>query len=154
MPEYNFFSPGETASVALLPANIKTYILSCMLATVAGCATHPAQDTRAIERINSELSSATAGKPTTVPSDAAVGTALLPPLKIELPKSSQLSKPALEQKFDLAVNKAPAQQIFMDIVSGTPYSMLVHPEVSGTLSLNLKEVTVFEALDAIREMYG
>jgi MSHA biogenesis protein MshL len=32
--------------------------------------------------------------------------------------------------------------------------MLVHPEVSGTISVNLKNVTVFEALDAIRELYG
>ncbi|MEC4723002.1 pilus (MSHA type) biogenesis protein MshL [Noviherbaspirillum sp. CPCC 100848] len=42
----------------------------------------------------------------------------------------------------------------MGIVSGTPYSMLVHPDVSGTISVNLKDVTVFEALDAVRELYG
>ena len=42
----------------------------------------------------------------------------------------------------------------MGIVSGTRYSMLVHPEVAGTISVNLKDVTVFEALDAIRELYG
>ena len=33
-------------------------------------------------------------------------------------------------------------------------SMLVPPEVSGTISANLKDVTIFEALDAVREMYG
>lgn len=154
MPKYNLFNPGGSASAAVFPGRIKTYILGCMLATAAGCATHPAQDHRAFDRINTEMNNATKGATTTAMSDAAVGAALLPPLKIELPKSSQSPKPALEQRFDLAVNKAPAQQIFMDIVSGTPYSMLVHPEVRGTLSLNLKDVTVFETLDAIREMYG
>jgi len=32
--------------------------------------------------------------------------------------------------------------------------MLLNPDVSGSISLNLKDVTVFEALEAIREMYG
>jgi len=52
------------------------------------------------------------------------------------------------------VNAAPAQQVFMSIVSGTRYSMVVNPEVGGRLSLNLKDVTVREALEAIREVYG
>jgi MSHA biogenesis protein MshL len=42
----------------------------------------------------------------------------------------------------------------MVLVQGTRYSMLVPPEVTGSISANLKDVTVFEALDAIREMYG
>jgi MSHA biogenesis protein MshL len=42
----------------------------------------------------------------------------------------------------------------MSVVSGTRYSMLVHPDVRGNISVNLKDVTVFEALDAIRELYG
>lgn len=154
MPKDNIFSPSRNPVSPGIPVRIKTCVLGYMLATLTGCAAHPTQDTRAIHRINAELHTATEGKSNTVLSDAAVSAALLPPLKIELPKSSQFSKPLLEQKFDLAVNKAPAQQIFMDIVSGTPYSMLVHPEVSGTLSLNLKDVTVFEVLDAIRDMYG
>src|SRR5205807_8307888 len=49
---------------------------------------------------------------------------------------------------------APARQVFMSIVSGTRYSMIVNPAVGGTLSLNLKDVTVREALEAIREVYG
>ena len=60
----------------------------------------------------------------------------------------------LEPKFDLAVNNTPAKQVFMAIVSGTRYSVLVHPDVSGNISLTLKDVTVFDALEAIREMYG
>jgi MSHA biogenesis protein MshL len=40
------------------------------------------------------------------------------------------------------------------IVSGTRYSMLVHPDVKEPISVNLKEVSLFEALDAIRELYG
>src|SRR5258708_36493016 len=60
----------------------------------------------------------------------------------------------LEPRFDLNVSNAPASQVFMSIVSGTRYSMLLHPEVSGTISVSLKDVTVEEALWAIRELYG
>ena len=77
--------------------------------------------------------------------------ALLPPLKLELPKAA--AEPA-EPRFDLVVNGAPAQDVFMAIVSGTRYSMLVHPEVAGPISANLKNVTVPEAMSSIRELYG
>ena len=81
----------------------------------------------------------------------AVREALLPPLRAEMPKALG---PAVEPRFDLVVNAAPAQQVFMSIVSGTRYSMVVNPAVSGPVSVNLKDVTVREALEAIREAYG
>ncbi len=82
---------------------------------------------------------------------ASVNAALLPPLKIDLPDSSRKQ---LEPRFDLVINDAPANQVLMGIVNGTRYSMLVHKDVSSQISLNLKNVTVFEALDTIRELYG
>lgn len=77
--------------------------------------------------------------------------ALMPPLKLELPERT--AEP-IEPRFDLVVKSAPAQDVFMAIVSGTRYSMLVHPEVAGAISANLKNVTVPEALASIRELYG
>lgn len=79
----------------------------------------------------------------------AVDRALLPPAQADLPRQ----KP-LEPRFDLAVNNAPAAQVFMAIVSGTRYGMVVQPDLGGTLTLNLKDVTVGEALETIRELYG
>ena len=45
-------------------------------------------------------------------------------------------------RFDLSVNNAPAAQVFMQIGNGTPYSMLVTPEVAGNVTVTLKNVTV------------
>src|SRR5258706_2433645 len=42
----------------------------------------------------------------------------------------------------------------MSLVAGTRYSMLIHPGVSGTISVSLKDVTLQEALDSIRDLYG
>jgi MSHA biogenesis protein MshL len=81
----------------------------------------------------------------------AVSQALLPPLTVEMPSVD--GRP-IEPRFDLEVNNAPAAQVFMAIVSGTRYSMVVHPSVKEPISLNLKDATVFEALEAIRELYG
>ena len=60
----------------------------------------------------------------------------------------------VEPRFNLTVNNARAAEVFMGMVTGTPYSMLVHPDVSGTLTLNLKNVTVPEAMEAVRALYG
>ena len=113
----------------------------------AGCATPPERPPTTLERIDAALREAT--QPATQTGPAQVADQLLPPLKLDLP-----APPATEPRFDLVVNNAPANQVFMGIVHGTRYSMLVHPEVSGTISVNLKDVTVKEALDAIRELYG
>jgi MSHA biogenesis protein MshL len=118
--------------------------------TLSGCAElDTRKGTNAYEQINTELAKAAESKPKPV-QPAAVDAALLPPLKIDMPKA----KKVLEERFDLSINNAPASQVFMSVVSGTRYSMLVHPDVRGNISVNLKDVTVFEALDAIRELYG
>jgi MSHA biogenesis protein MshL len=81
---------------------------------------------------------------------AAVSAALLPPLVLDLPKVRQPQ----EERFSIAFNNVPATQFFLSVVSGTRYNVLVHPDVAGNISATLKDVTLFEALDAIREVYG
>jgi len=63
-------------------------------------------------------------------------------------------KPTPEPRIDLLVNNAPARDVFLALVADTRYSMLMHPDVSGNLSVTLRGVTVPEALDSIREVYG
>ncbi len=124
--------------------------LGVLLLSLAGCAASPARHAGTAGEIQSELDRALAAKPR-AGEPQAVQDALLPPLRITVPKAAQ--KP-VEPRFDLVVNDAPANQVFMGIVSGTRYSMLVHPDVTGAISVNLKDVTVFEALDALHELYG
>ncbi|MDH4173909.1 MAG: secretin N-terminal domain-containing protein [Betaproteobacteria bacterium] len=76
---------------------------------------------------------------------------LLPPLRMEMP--SVEGRP-IDPRFDLSVSNAPAAQVFMAIASGTRYSMLLNPGVTGMITVNLKDVTVHEALDSLRELYG
>ncbi len=100
-------------------------------------------------QIESELGRAGQARAKPAQPDA-VSQALLPPLTVDMPKTS---KP-IDPRFDLNVNMAPANQVFMALVSGTRYSMLVHPDIRENISVNLKDVTMNEALEAIRELYG
>jgi MSHA biogenesis protein MshL len=97
------------------------------------------------------LATAPATAAQTAPLPAAVEAALAPQTQLELPKKAVH---AAEPRFDLAVNAAPAQQVFLGIASGTRYSMLLNPDVAGSITVNLKDVTVPEAMQAMRELYG
>jgi MSHA biogenesis protein MshL len=69
------------------------------------------------------------------------------PATVQAPASS-------ESRFDLAVNQAPAAQVFLQITAGSPWQVLLSPEVTGSVTLSLRDTTVLDALDAMRELYG
>lgn len=64
------------------------------------------------------------------------------------------AQPVSEPRFDIAAENTGARALFMSLVKGTPYSMVVHPDVSGNITLKLKNVTIEEALSTIRQVYG
>src|SRR5579859_5090412 len=120
-----------------------------LLCLASACTTTPPTG-NIYDSAKKEMSGAARARQTGRESDA-VGNALLPPLTVEMPSVD--GRP-IEPRFDLAVNNAPAAQVFTAIASGTRYSMVVHPAVKDQISVNLRDVTVFEALDTIREVYG
>lgn len=122
--------------------------LSALLVLLFGCATPPRPSGATFDRVGQEMRSALASKKKTT--DDALSLAMMPPIQLDLPAAAQ----SIEPRFDLAVNNAPASQVFMALVSGTRYSMLVGPEVGGNVTVNLKSVTVREALETLRELYG
>ncbi len=79
-----------------------------------------------------------------------VSRALVPTLKIDAAGTTA----PVEQRFEISVNEVPARQFFMSLVDGTPYNMVVHPDVAGKISLSLKNVTIPEVIGAARDVYG
>ncbi len=127
--------PSRTWRVGLLAA--------CVVALASGC-TSIREETAKIA--SEHVGQAAAPKaPVIVPpqiSDA-----------LQAPEAPAAEAPA-EPRFDLVVNNAQAREVFLAMVADTRYSMLMHPEVTGTLSVTLRGVTVREALEAIRDVYG
>ena len=150
---------------------------SLIVLAIAGCsAVHPPPNHSARDAISQELRQA--AKPAApapaapVLAPEAVNNLLIPPVGAFAPLPGSSSA---DQRFDLSVSDAPIGQVLSGLVAGTDYSMLLKPtntppqppaSADGTpapviedpatrkISLNLKNVTLFEALDAIRELYG
>jgi len=58
------------------------------------------------------------------------------------------------ERFDVSVRSVPAKEFFLGLVNGTGINVVVHPEVSGNISLDLKNVTVEDVLRVTRDIYG
>lgn len=130
-----------------IASRLPALLMSLML---TACQTNPARDTSGIERSLDDSLAASEQLPPKAPPPE-VADALLPPLEVPLPKQG---RPVIEQRFDVAVKNAPAQEFFMSLVAGTPLNMVVHPNVEGEISLSLQNVTIDEVLETVQDIYG
>src|SRR5688572_455174 len=115
-------------------------LIMLLVSSLTACESKLIQKDAVRDKIDADLRQASAARTVPLQPDA-VSQALLPSLTLEMPRVP--ARP-LEPRFDLVVNNAPANQVFMALVSGTRYSMLVHPSVKENISVNLKDATLGE----------
>ncbi|MGE0080720.1 MAG: pilus (MSHA type) biogenesis protein MshL [Thiohalomonadaceae bacterium] len=80
-----------------------------------------------------------------------VSEALLPPINIQLPGVESADT---EPRFDVRVRGVPARDFFLGLVEGTAWNMVVPPDVKGSITLDLKNVTVPEVMEIVRKTHG
>lgn len=136
-------------SVNRIPQAAAATFLAAVV-TLSGCASAPTRPAH-LPRSKAITQALTLPEPV-APAAAPVS----PPVEVEsaIAKPVPLAVPSPDEpRISIAMNHVPARQFFMALAAGTPYTMLVHPNVTGNLSARLSNVTVPEALEAIRDMY-
>lgn len=71
----------------------------------------------------------------------------------EKPAPIIITETKKEARFNLFVNKAPVGAILQSLVDGTSYSLVMPEDLTGNLSLNLKNVTAFDVLETLKNVY-
>lgn len=68
--------------------------------------------------------------------------------------SPRAALPYMDRRFDIFADQVPARSFFLGLVKDTPYNISVPPTVVGSISLQLKKVTIGEILETVRNVYG
>tara|TARA_B100000700_G_scaffold322003_1_gene422544 strand:- start:356 stop:1408 length:1053 start_codon:yes stop_codon:yes gene_type:complete len=82
-----------------------------------------------------------------------VSSALTQSLLSSLNSEQSLINELAVKRFDVAAKEVEISSFFNGLTADTPYSVAVHPKVSGVISLNLKNVTFEEVIAVIKRMY-
>jgi MSHA biogenesis protein MshL len=114
---------------------------------LAGCKITP--DPKVTADATNQLSQA-ASTPAAVAANPAV------PLAVQQEVLAESLRPLLrnEPRFNVNAQDVALPDFLRSLVADTPYSMVVHPEVSGRISLQLKQVTLAETLEQVRQLFG
>jgi MSHA biogenesis protein MshL len=122
-----------------------------LLLLLSGCASTDASKTpqRLMPEIRKELAEPSRPAPEALPPD--VSRELLPPADLSLGK---LAKGVSEPRFDLNVVGLPVSEVFAALARDSRYSILVDPDLKAIVTVCLKDVTLVESLQTLRELYG
>ncbi len=112
-------------------------------ALLTSCAPTPPAATKATPELNPT--------PRNISPPEAVTEALLPDIQAAAENTEDTRQ---QPRLNIAVHEVQARDFFMGLVVDTKENMVVHPEVQGTISLELKNVTVPQVLDAVQKVYG
>jgi MSHA biogenesis protein MshL len=148
----------------------KSWIVPVVSLFMAACASDPAvrndkTPEQTLKEIEASMSGGSTGAATATSANAtpaapaaagappqAVADALLPGYTPSIPGA--VSQAPGAERFDISVARIPARTFFMGLVKDTPINVVVHPDVSGFISLDLKGVTIDEVLEVARDVYG
>ena len=126
---------------------MKKSLILFLLPLLLSCSTIPTADTQTIDA----AFPAKTNNPIPQSPPAAVTEALIPAFNQNF-NSISSSTPAA--RFNISLHEVNAREFFMGLVIDTDENMLVHPDVSGLISLELKNVTVAQVMDAVQKVYG
>ena len=139
-----------------MPELMQKIVLAVLgLAMLGGCANNPllrtgaATSTDTARDIEQNMDEALEQIPEAAqrgPAPEDVTDELMP----EMDADSQRSE---EETFNIDARQLPARTFFRSLVDGTDYNVLVHPQVSGDITVELDQVTVAAVMNQVSDLY-
>ena len=127
--------------------------LTLLLAACQSAGPYKSYDGSVLEQVQTELEQSR--------DTASLGSRVVPPQQVLNALVPQIAfseddAAGVDSRFDFSVKDAmPVREFFSLLTADTDYSVVVHPDVKGSISaLDLKNVTVQDVLDQIIEIYG
>ncbi len=121
--------------------------VAIMIASLVGCSMGHRDPVEAKNALNEAVNEANSRSLAQLP--ASVEADLMPELDNETVASISTVK-----RFRIKANGVGAKAFFASLVQGTQYSAAVHPDVEGSITVNLTDVTLDEVLNVVRDIYG
>ena len=128
-------------------------LLTLLIAACQSAGPYVSYDSSVLEQVQTELEQSREA--------ASLGARVVPPKQVLNALVPQIAfteddAAAVDSRFDFSVKDAmPVREFFSLLTEDTDYSVVVHPDVRGSISaLDLKNVTVEEVLDQVIEIYG
>jgi len=115
---------------------------------VTGCASSPDPDSSPSGAPEAESPEAPPPEPA---SEAEPEARLAPPLEAAPPPAEAGME---AQRFDVRARGVSVREVLLGLVQDTPYSVVIDPKVQGQITLNLRQVTVAEAMRFLSRTYG
>ena len=149
---FNYMNQKVLHSLLLRNKSIKATIFSLFsVLSLLGCQSTPPQPTVVKVALDKMLAHSTKTKsPTPLTNVPSAVQEELMQTKMGQARHSLLT----EKRLAIAANQIEAKDFFAALVEGSPYSIAVHPDVSGKITLNLKNVTIDEVLHVLQDLYG
>ncbi|KJG16648.1 pilus (MSHA type) biogenesis protein MshL [Photobacterium angustum] len=129
---------------------MRRILLGITIASLAGCSTNmghqnPVEVKKALNEAANEVSSRPLME---LPS--AVNADLMPSLDSNINPANS----SLEKRFRVNAKNVEANAFFTSLVKGTPFNIVIHPGVTGRITMKLNDVTLDEVLNVVSDIYG
>lgn len=144
----------------LTKSSLSRYLCSVLVSSIlvsmslAGCKSVPDSPTFVKNALDEAIANSSTSKKATKPKPlvnmpSAVQNEIMQ-------HSMQQAKQSLlaEKRLQIAANEVDAKSFFAAIVDESAYSVAIHPDVSGNITLNLKDVTLDEVITVVEDLYG
>ncbi|EGU41677.1 MSHA biogenesis protein MshL [Vibrio ichthyoenteri ATCC 700023] len=126
---------------------MRKLVLAITIASLVGCSMGHRDPVEAKSVLNEAINESNGRALQELP--PSVEADLMPELDGESLSSSETVK-----RFRIKASGVDARAFFTSLVKGTQFSVAIHPDVAGKITVNLSDVTLDEVLSVVSDMYG